>query len=722
MTNIVDKKQILELDSVYKKYGFEVESSAGCRVYKYHFLRYYSVEIYKAENEADVEKVKAEYASLGYATIVKKLTSILKIENALFKDFFRHDLVHKNLSSRYQAFVKAQNDTLPDDVTYEYINSPYHYTKYDSEGVPFSHVKRDGIDESIVSQVEDIMLNHKEASNLVIIEAAAGFGKTATVYELVHHLQRKLKNSLPFVIELSRNREARIFQHILQNEIEQQFENSIKSEHAIDEIKKGRVPLIIDGFDELISRDVSSWSDDDKNQFDSIFNTILGLLEGNACVILTSRKTAIFNNEELFKWISKAQTKFHTYRINIIKPTVSRWLDKEKREFLKQSAVEVENIANPVLLTYLRSIPYGGIRKMIESGESLVEKYFSFLFEREIIRQNLPFNSTEQRQILLSLCEAMVIYDFKTEDKSFIKEIIKDNNFELISSKLQSTSDSIATVDEIVDILSHHALLDRKENGSIGFINEFVLGSLVGQNIINGTHDSQFNAISKDFAVLTLEAYKVQSKVLRHQLADQFEKYKIDYGLLFNLSLNHLLKNQLAGQVRGLEISSMEFVSTDFRKAWMVSLVFNECTFQSCTLPIGQFENVIFTQCSFTGCTWSGVESAGDEPFNQVYLYGCKADNDLILQTQLLQSQEQKGQSLDIEVQILKSFWSVSDDGEQHLKKKFVKLDSLRRQFSSVPPKVFERALSNASNNGDIFINGNLCFLSKAGIKRCLNG
>lgn len=139
---------------------------------------------------------------------------------------------------------------------------------------------------------------------LLIIEAAAGFGKTCTAYEILNRYTENNSDKLPFFTELARNREARVFKHILLNEIDEQLPSGIKQNVVIDQITKGRIPLIIDGFDELISKDSK------KEDVESMISTIVDLLKGEAKIIITSRKTAIFNSEEFLEIISALNSAF----------------------------------------------------------------------------------------------------------------------------------------------------------------------------------------------------------------------------------------------------------------------------------------------------------------------------------------------------------------------------------------------------------------------------
>ena len=78
----------------------------------------------------------------------------------------------------------------------------------------------------------------------------------------------------------------------------------------IKEIKKGRIPVIIDGFDELLTK-ISLESDiSTLEEVEPMLNTISNLLENKAKIILTTRKTAIFNGSEFERWREKCENIF----------------------------------------------------------------------------------------------------------------------------------------------------------------------------------------------------------------------------------------------------------------------------------------------------------------------------------------------------------------------------------------------------------------------------
>lgn len=84
-----------------------------------------------------------------------------------------------------------------------------------------------------------------------MIEAAAGFGKTCTAYELLREIIVNNIGKIPLFSELSRNRQAKIFRYVLLDEIDRSFP-LLSSALVRNEIRAGNVPVILDGFDELL--------------------------------------------------------------------------------------------------------------------------------------------------------------------------------------------------------------------------------------------------------------------------------------------------------------------------------------------------------------------------------------------------------------------------------------------------------------------------------------
>lgn len=92
---------------------------------------------------------------------------------------------------------------------------------------------------------------------------------------------------------MSRNRDAKQFKYILWSEIDKEKDTTAKQELVVYNIKKGKIPLIIDGFDELLSKNIDNGKAGQLNEFEQVetmLSTIGDLLTDEAKIILTSRK------------------------------------------------------------------------------------------------------------------------------------------------------------------------------------------------------------------------------------------------------------------------------------------------------------------------------------------------------------------------------------------------------------------------------------------------
>jgi Cdc6-like AAA superfamily ATPase len=128
-------------------------------------------------------------------------------------------------------------------------------------------------DKSIIEKITDII--NAKGPHLVILEAAAGFGKTCTAYEVLKEIVcSDDKNNIPIFAELSRNRKASVFKYVLLDEIDRLF-HYLKSDLVIYEIIQGRIPLIIDGFDELITKSNQVYSKHGANYESEAFDDIV---------------------------------------------------------------------------------------------------------------------------------------------------------------------------------------------------------------------------------------------------------------------------------------------------------------------------------------------------------------------------------------------------------------------------------------------------------------
>lgn len=616
------------VDKLFESYNYQLapNSTKDVRIYTLRYGMYYAAEIISFDENTEVQKYKKELSDLGYATELKLVENIEEIEEYLFEGFFIKTPLGSELKNRYKHFVSRQLQNLPEGSKYKYINSSYDFI-YQNRIGELEEIKTYDAkgDLSLINNINDL-INNTVGALFIIIEAPAGFGKTCTANEILNTFSPSECKKLPFFTELSRNREARVFKHILLNEIDEQFPNGIKQNIVLEQIYKGRIPLIIDGFDELISKESN------KEEVESMLSTIVDLLKDDAKIIITSRKTALFNSEEFFNAIYDSIQDFSLARFEIKEPTIENWLNTDRLDIINKTDFPINQIANPVLLSYLRNISLERLNDYIFSGDgTLIDKYFEYLLKREQTRQNLKLDNNTQFRIFKKLNRLMSEFNITAESKETIKEFIKEYNLPILQESLKEySSEERPTIEDLVDTLSNHVLLDRKSNGNVGFVNDFVFGFLIGENLVSGKFKQHYdfftNVIPQDFAIKSIDSYKIQSFDKRELLWNVYNDNDFNYDIEFYFDLDYNLKNSIERDYHNLFLSDRVLNNLIFDKKFKFNdSIFSGIVFENCV-----FDLLIFTNCSFQNCKFYDCKLATNEAsvhYKNFGLYAC-TDND----------------------------------------------------------------------------------------------
>ena len=706
---------IKELDELYIRYGYEPRKNNTNRVYLFTKSIYNGADIVKTGSDEEAEVLKIQYANSGYAVKVRSYKNIEEAEDYLFRDFFKADGVIQNLKRRYESFVGKLMNNLPENEKYQYIRSSYDYTNYNLEhdDKKTISIRADDDSNALVGAITK-QINEHVGPLLIIIEAAAGYGKTCTAYEILNEFISIPTNKLPFFTELSRDRKASIFKHILAFEIEEQFSNRVDSNVVIYQIKKGRIPLIIDGFDELISKDFS-FSSNQFEQVESMLSTIVDLLTDNAKVIITSRKTAIFNSEEFHNWMIDRNINYTLSKVTISEPSIENWLPRERLEIVQSNNFPVEQIANPVLLTYLRYVKTEELKEMGVEGKSIVDRYFEFLLTREQTRQGLLIEQETQLRIFRKLVRFLSEWDVKSESKEFIKDLILDYNKSILEeTKRKYTPDKRPRTDQLADILSNHAFLDRNEKGLIGIVNEFVLGTLIGENLVFGKYvqynKTFYEKISQMFALLAIQAYQVQPKENKEKLWKVFNEYPFPFDPQFYFKIDIDFKNEIIRNYNHAILNDFSLDTYSFtKKGQFESAIFTACIFKNCDFSFDAFKNSSFVNCRFFNCQLVNEGIAFSDKFFTIF--GCTCDNGFI--KEIFDSEEAtvNVEELDVEKEILDLYFKKGSFKPRHRQ-----LSLIKNELSDFDTKMISRTLHKLEADKVIQLNGDLSFLTRQGI------
>lgn len=705
---------IEKIDNLFQSYNYSISSSSNdsVRVYTLAYGMYHAAEILLLDKDFDAKALKQSYSDLGYATEIRLFSTIELLEEYLFEGFFIKTPLGSEIRNRYKNFTKRQIQNLPDGSTYSYINSAYDLISHNKNLEIIENRNYDGIqDVPLVTKITEILSNAANAL-FMIIEAPAGFGKTCTAYELLNVFDNNFSKNLPFFTELSRNREARIFKHILLSEIDEQFPSGIKQKIVLDQIYKGRIPLIIDGFDELITKESN------KEDVESMLTTIVELLQNNAKIIITSRKTAIFNSEEFLQSIYDSSNDFDLVRIEIKDPKIENWLDQTRLDIISQNNFPLYQIANPVLLSYIRNISVDNLRTyIVDRNGALIEKYFDFLLKREIERQNLKLSFEEQWSIMAKLNGFFCEVNITAESKETIKEIIREYNYSILANSLNKyPPENRPTIDELSETLSNHVLLDRKSSEEIGFINDFILGYFVGDNILNSNFDnpdlSLDNIIPQDFAFKSIEAFKVSSEDNQLLLWESFTKNSESYDNLFYFELDYSLKKNFSKEFNELYVFDKKISDIEFKSP----AVFNNCAFSgvsfiNCAFDLNVFKNTSFQNCSFYDCII--LDAASQISFNDFAIYICSTNNSFLDEVAHFINNIEVDNDINVvtEEDVLRKFFHVGD-----VRPRPRKLSSIKKMFEDLSDREFSRIIDSLKNKEFLHFKDDVGFITREAI------
>ena len=709
--------KINHIDKLFLSYNYQLsnQSNDKVRIYTLRYGMYHAAEFILFDKDHDITHIKKEYADLGYATDVKILDNIDQVEDYLFEGFFIKTPLGNELKNRYKQFKNKQLQNLPEGSTYKYINSSFDLLLQDEEKNIKEKKSFDSIQGTSLIDKINGLLSCVTGAIFIIIEAPAGFGKTCTANEILNTFSPHNCGQLPFFTELSRNREARVFKHILLNEIDEQFPSGIKQNIVIEQITKGRIPLIIDGFDELISKESN------KEEVESMLTTIVELLKGEAKIIITSRKTAIFNSDEFLNSIYDSDNKFSLARFEIKEPKIENWLSNDRLEIIKKANFPVAQIANPVLLSYLRNISLETLQGYIEETNdgALIDKYLDYLLKREQQRQNLKLNNDEQLTIFTNLVRFMSEFNITAESKNIIKDFIKDYNQELLQNSLQLyIAEEKPSMEDLVETLSNHVFLDRKTSGDVGIINDFIFGYLVGENLIDKKFQANFANFEKllpqDFATKSIESFKIQSKTKKDTLWSIFNYQNFNYDINFYFDLDYAFLKQPNRTYKNLYILDRELNNLNFKgNCKFESSAFSSVSFENCVFDINVFFNTSFQNCSFYNC--SILNKQTDKPYRDFALFGCNSNNNLVSTVlELFENpandtpQEQLPLSEEL---VLKQFFQV--DG---IKPRARKFSYLKKRLSNYHDKEINKVIDSLKSKEYLHFKDDVGFITREAI------
>ncbi len=639
----------------YRTYGFEYKKMYSNRSYLTFTFRsgfFHNAEVVKVasndNDDEDIDKKLKDLNQLGISAKITEYSTLKDIEEGLFKGFFDVEQWRARISDEYKEYVKSVMLAYPDqveDLSYDYINAPY--TVVNSDTQPPAKIVDD-----IISRLSN------DSAQLILIEAPAGFGKTCTSYELINNLISDESSPIPFFTEFSRDRQARIFSHVFVREVDRAF-SQVNSEIVEYELKNGRIVMVLDGFDELLSDTHQSESSEDYENAEPMLETISELLEGKSKIIITSRKSAMFDGATFSEWVEKFGDKFNFVRYRIERPDVGDWLGPERQQKIEHVGLNLKEVSNPVLLSYLRFVGEEKFQELCDSPDELVNRYFNSMLEREQERQNLQLTPDEQSALLTMLAEDMCERNYTSESKDKLVEFFKSGRCSSILENARKSykASERPSIDSLSNTLSNHAFFDRSNQGEgrIEFVNEFVFGNFIAESILKC--QDEWMASDERFVEPAVLSYLPRNLREREKLWDSLAPMNefLSASDRFNYELSML------GEISSATYDQCSIMSLNvqqyrlFESVSVQAISFSDCAFTDIEFVAKNMQDVTFINCKFYGCSIYG-DLSNAESF--VFL-NCFDNNGFINDVEGYKPQEEEEELDELTRLILERYWRV---------------------------------------------------------------
>ncbi len=461
--------------------------------------------------------------------------------------------------------------------------------------------------------------------------------------------------------ELSKNRTAPVFRYVLLSEIDQKFP-ALSYALVTQEILSGRILLIIDGFDELLSKknivsnEVVSFDDDAQTMLDTIAELLPP--ETNTKILLTTRNSSMMVGEEFDNWVENHIKGCSVTRIQLEEPNARDWIGGEKLEILEKKNIRINNILNPVLLASLRANTVEGIDNLYEDNNYIVEHYLELLLKRERTRQSLILNVEEQRDIMSGLAAQMVDMDFSSEEIDFINYCLEDivkKNIDGFINRYKSvqefdSSEKVPNKEEFINKLSHHALLDRGRDNKIGFVNQYIFGLMIAEAILK--EKLQVKNLQGKYLDIAISSYATYGKESREEF------YNIIRSVIEGVAIQNKLRYELdlLDSVRS-KYKGIFFERFIFKRG--TELVnegtFDNCTFMDCTFRRCVIKPSAFRGCQFLNCTFYNNTIIDEKSKCDLMFFSCKGHETFEEMANV--ETEEKDSSINYEKVVLEQFW-----------------------------------------------------------------
>lgn len=510
----------------------------------------------------------------------------------------------------YRSMLSQQMQALSgiNDCEYSYVDQ---FVK-DNLGNNFGLISQDFFN--------NIVLKNSGNPFLYVIQAPAGYGKTAFSYEIGHLLSKKHQESFeapfPIFIPFSKYRRFGKIRDILRAEIEELKLYGVNSKALLRLVHEGHAIVILDGFDELMAEvGIKSAKEN--------LNAIAEFIQGNARIILTSRSAFLSTNLEFSEFaenrIGQGVTKIlelvpfdnsqqQQYLNNLM---LSEGIISNTLHILESNKQIHSLCKSPLMLNTVASLAKEGFNGSL-TLDILYDRHILALCNRERERQSYSLSNELQIKFLERLGRSMysdntIYYDHELLGiywDTDASQLLLDNGY------------SQADIGALRTKLMCHALLDSalsvdpvKQKQGIQFIHssfrDYFVAKYLGEVIATSGNGSKVNnlirrPLSEELAEIISCHYNELDKWISLIIKDKECGPRNSLSILISTIRSGFIDNKKAENILSRVITSKEINGANFSGFRFEKLLFKEWKFPLCNFNDSQWVDVIFKDCDFS--------------------------------------------------------------------------------------------------------------------------
>ena len=332
-----------------------------------------------------------------------------------------------------------------------------------------------------------------------------------------------------------------------------------------------------------------------------------------------------------------------------------------------------------------------------------MKSYINKLLTREKTRQALTMSVEEQKKIFERLASAFAYDDILSDSRTNIKDSIMLMSNDIISRNVPAAKDS----NSIVNTLANHAVLDRKGNNNIGFVNDFVLGVFLGLSLLDEKEKGLigfYENMTPDF---------IDKVLLAMSLADDSSRDIVWLQLNDNCKNNRgPIKLQADLMLQRKSMSHYKDETFDGNSYYNVIIgsadsTFDNCHFANMTFKDCEINLDFFKGCEFINCKFNNTKIDITSP-NADFIQ-CSLNSEIIpMYTQQVESEDDLEQDIDEKAKMLSLYTLVGFSG-----RKMQLISKIREEYED--KKSFKKIFSQLVKDRYILTNGDKSHISDLG-------